>query len=100
MLYKETKFTIGASTLDPTFLALYRGENGGTPVELATGLMSSSQFEYQIMGFWLTDPYSGLFDLISEVRVTVETTGEGDSTATTGYSTNLTIRIPLQGGGE
>lgn len=100
MLYRETAFSIGASSLDPKFLALYRGENGATAVELATGLMSASQFEYLVMGYWMTEPYSGLLGFITEIRATLETSGEGDSTATTGYSTSMSVRVPLQSGGD
>lgn len=100
MLYRETDFSIEASSLDSTFLALYRGESGSTAVELATGLMSDSGFEYLIGTTWYTTPYWPQYPFISEIRVTVETAGEGDSTATTGYSSSMTLRVPLQGGEE
>jgi prepilin-type N-terminal cleavage/methylation domain-containing protein len=99
MLYRETNYEIKASALDESFLALYRGENGGTGVELATGLMAPSQFEYLVGSTWYTAPGSSRLDSISEIRVTVEATGDGDSTATDGYSASVTFRVPLQGGG-
>jgi hypothetical protein len=100
MVYRETEYEIRASSLDPTFLALYRGENGGTGVELATGLMASSQFDYLVGTTWYTAPGAARLDSISEIRITVEATKDGDSTATKGYSTSMTIRVPLQGGEE
>ena len=100
MVYREIEYEIKTSALDSTFLAVYRGENGATGVELATGLMNSSQFEYRVGATWYTAPGSSRLDSISEVRVTVQATGDGDSTATNGYSTTVTFRIPLQGGEE
>jgi hypothetical protein len=99
MVYRETEYEIKTSSLDSTSLALYRGENGGTGVELATGLMASSQLDYLVGTTWYTTPGAAQLDSISEIRVTVAAAGDGDSTSTDGYSTSETFRVPLQGGG-
>lgn len=98
MVYRELEYEIAESDLDPGMLAIYRGENGGDQLELATGLMTGSQFEYLVGSTWLAAPSGAQMDSISEIRVTVQATGRGDSITSLDYSTTVSFRVPLQGG--
>ena len=98
MLYRTVEYKIQTSTMDPTTLGLFRGPYGGTLVELATGLDSSSGFLYRTGGSSYSAPVTGAANLgkidairiVAQARTRPQTGGTQD--VTYGWGVNVHLR--------
>lgn len=98
MLYREITYTIETSVLDPSTLGLFRTVWGAPAIEFATGIDTTSQFQYRTAG---TSTYADTVNaasvgLIDAVRFVAEgrrppVTGGRDAISF-GWSVNLPIR--------
>lgn len=97
MLFRETTFTIQASTLDSMTLGLYRQIYGGSAVEFATGMDTTAQFRYRTGGGSYADTVvaSSLGD-IDAVRIVADARLPARSAtledATFGWAVNIAVR--------
>jgi hypothetical protein len=96
MLYRETTFSIQASVLEPGTLGLFRASYGQSPVELATGMDATAQFQYRTGGTTYANSVatSDLDDidavrLVAEARKRSESGGQDDITF--GWSVNIVL---------
>ncbi|MHB1194147.1 MAG: PilW family protein [Longimicrobiales bacterium] len=98
MLYRTVEYRIQASTMDPSTLGLFRGLYGGTLVELATGLDSSSGFLYRTGGASYATSVSGAASLgqIDAVRIVAQARTRpqagGAEDVTYGWAVNVHLR--------
>jgi len=70
MLFRETRFKIQSSALDPKTMGLFRAAYGGPLIEYVTGLDSTAGFEYRTGGStYATSVASGSLQSIDAVRV-------------------------------
>lgn len=98
MVYREIEYEFAESQLDSIGLGLYRGPNGGTLVEMATGLARGTHLEYRVNGAW-SFSYTGTWlDSIDALRVSVRANALGDSINSPGYTASFWVIVPLQGG--
>jgi hypothetical protein len=97
MLFRETTFSMRPSVLDPTSLGLFRQVYGQAPVEFATGIDSTAQFQYRTGTITYADTIvSGLLDDIDAVRIVANArrrsrSGIGED-ITFGWATNVALR--------
>lgn len=97
MLYRNVEFTFQQSDMDPTTWGLFRGIYGNNLVEFATGMDTTSGFEYRTGGSTYASSVTGSsLSLIDAIRVTADakekpTTG-GQSSITYGWSVNFILR--------
>jgi prepilin-type N-terminal cleavage/methylation domain-containing protein len=97
MLYRETTFTIQSSVLEPSVLGLFRGSYGQSPVELATGMDATAQFQYRTGGSSYANSVTGAANLasidavriVADARARSATGGEDDITF--GWSVNIVL---------
>lgn len=86
MLFSETTLTIRQSQLDPTTLALFWGAYGSAPVEFATGIDTTAQFQYRTSGGMLDTVSAAGVAGVDAVRIVADalkpaaTGGQDDST--------------------
>jgi len=74
MLYRETRFKIQTSALDPKTMGLFRAAYGDTLIEYVTGLDSTAGFEYRTGGStYATSVASGSLQSIDAVRIIART---------------------------
>lgn len=97
MLFRETTFTIEPSVLDPSTAGLFRREHGHGPVEFATGIDTTSHFEYRTGGSTYSDAVSsGFLDDIDAVRIVLDARRRGEAgpmdEVTFGLSTTVALR--------
>ncbi len=98
MFYRTVEYRIQTSTMDPTTLGLFRGMYGGTLVELATGLDSSSGFLYRTGGSSYATSVTGAANLgaIDAIRIVAQTRTRpragGAEDATYGWGVNVHLR--------
>lgn len=98
MIYRKVEYRIQTSTMDPTTLGLFRGMYGGTLVELATGLDSSSGFLYRTGGASYATSVTGAANLgaIDAIRIVAETRTRpqagGTDDVTYGWGVNVHLR--------
>lgn len=97
MLFRESTFTIQASALDTMTLGLYRQSYGGSPVEFATGMDTTAQFQYRTGGSSYADMVSGstvndidAVRIVAEARLPARSATQED--ATFGWSVNVAVR--------
>jgi type II secretory pathway component PulJ len=97
MLYREVEYSVDASTMEPTRLALFRTVATGTPVEFVTGVDPAAAFQYRTVGPTYANAVSGsMLDSIDAVRIVAEarrpprTGGVGD--VTYGWAVNVSLR--------
>lgn len=98
MFYRTVDYRIQTSTMDPTTLGLFRGPYGGTLVELATGLDSSSGFLYRTGGAAYATSVTGAANLgridavriVAQARTRPQTGGTQD--VTYGWGVNVHLR--------
>lgn len=96
LFYRQTTFRFTNSALVPGDRALFRGVNGGTPVEFATGLASTAAFNYRRGGStWYTSVAAANLSTIDAVRVVVQSQGKGYTSDQLTYDFGWTIDIPL-----
>jgi hypothetical protein len=97
MLFRETTFKIQTSELDPSGLGLFRGVQGGTLVEFATGMDSTARFRYKTGGSTYADTVvAASLDDIDVVRIEADArkparTGGRDD-ITFGWAVDIPIR--------
>ena len=98
MFYRTVDYRIQTSTMDPSTLGLFRGLYGGTLVELATGLDSSSGFLYRTGGSSYATSVSGAASLgqIDAVRIVAQARTRpqagGAEDVTYGWAVNVHLR--------
>lgn len=97
MLFRETKFTIRPSDLDPSSLALYREPYGKPAVEFASGIDATAQFQYRLGGTSYQDTVNaGSVDAIDAVRIVLNARRRSESgvgqDVTFGWATNRLLR--------
>ena len=97
MLYREVEYTIDASALEPTKLALYRTVTGATPVEFVTGVDPTAEFQYRTGGATYAATVSGgalanvdAIRIVAQARRQPRTGGVADITY--GWSVNVSLR--------
>jgi len=98
MIYRKVEYKIQTSDMDPSTLGLFRGIYGGTLVELATGLDSSSGFLYRTGGTTYATSVSGAASLgaidavriVAQARTRPQTGGTED--VTYGWGVNVHLR--------
>ncbi len=96
MLYGTLEYTFATSALDSTTTALYVGVQGGTPVELATGMAADAHFEYKKgPGSWQTSVTSGLTD-IDQVRIDAHALTPADASSQRNLDFELVSVVPLR----
>jgi prepilin-type N-terminal cleavage/methylation domain-containing protein len=96
MLYRETTFKIQSSVLEPGTLGLFRGSYGQSPIELATGIDSTAQFQYRTGGASYADTITAAnLDNIDAVRIVADARGRsasgGQGDVTFGWSVNIVL---------
>ena len=97
MLFRETTFKIQPSELEPTSLGLFRGAQGGSLIEFATGIDPTAQFQYRTGGSTYADTVtSASIGLVDAVRIVAgarrrATTG-GQEDVTFGWAVNIPMR--------
>jgi hypothetical protein len=97
MLYRETTFKIQDSALEPGTLGLFRGSYGQPLVEFATGMDTTSKFQYRTGGSTYADTItSANLPSIDAVRVVADARRRAESAAQNdviyGWSVNLLLR--------
>jgi type II secretory pathway pseudopilin PulG len=98
MIYRTVDYRIQTSTMDPSTLGLFRGIYGGTLVELATGLDSSSGFLYRTGGSSYATSVSGAASLgqIDAIRIVAQARTRpqagGARDVTYGWGVNVHLR--------
>ncbi len=103
MLFRETTFSIRPSVLDPTTLGLFRTDNGGTPVEFATGIDTTAAFSYHTSaGSYVDTVAASSLGSVDAVRITLDArrppaTGGRDD-VTFGWSVTVPLRTVREGG--
>jgi len=96
MLFRETTFTFRTSEMDTTTIGLFRKPYGHDAVEYATGMDTTSQFQYKVgsvYGDTLPAAFLGFIDairIVVEARKRSETGGVDD--VTFGWSINVALR--------
>jgi hypothetical protein len=97
MLYREVEYSVDASAMEPTRLALYRTIAGATPVEFVTGVDPTAAFQYRTGGATYANAVSGgmlanvdAIRIVAEARRTPRTGGVDDITY--GWSVNVSLR--------
>ena len=101
MVYRKVEYSFGPSGLDPSTVALFRRLVGGSAVEFATGMDTSSQFMYRRAGGKFTGDYVtsvgstelGAIDAIrieAEVRRAIKSVQADD--VTFGWAVNVPLR--------
>ena len=96
MLFRETTFSFRTSVMDTTTIGLFRQVYGGSPIEFATGMDSTAQFQYRIgtsygdtvPAFFL--PFVDVIRIVAEARKPAQTGGVED--VTFGWSVNVALR--------
>jgi Tfp pilus assembly protein PilW len=96
MAFRETTFSIAPSQLDSTTFAIYRTVYGGSPIEFATGIDTTSQFQYRTGGATYADTIPTAMANIDVVRIVAVArkaapTGGVDD-ITFGWSVNVPMR--------
>lgn len=97
MLFRETTFSIRQSVLEPTSLGLFRQIYGGAPVEFATGIDSTAQFQYRTGGSTYADTIvAGTLGDIDAVRIVANARRRSRSgigrDITFGWASNVALR--------
>lgn len=97
MLFRETTFRIQPSVLDTMTLGLFRQTYGGSPVEFATGMDTTAQFQYRTGGSSYADTVTGAsVGNIDAVRIVADARLPARSgvleDATFGWSVNIAVR--------
>jgi len=97
MLFRQTTFTIRPSVLDTLTLGLFRESYGASPVEFATGMDSTAQFQYRTGGASYADTVAGSsVGDIDAVRIIAEARLPAlsgiDEDATFGWAVNVPVR--------
>ena len=96
MFYRETTFTIGPSALDPSGLALFRQVNGGTAVEFASGIDTTSEFRYRLgPGSYQDAVAVGSLHLIDGVQLTMAARRRSEAVPDRDVSFGLTTTLLL-----
>ena len=96
MLFRETTFTFQTSEMDSTTVGLFRKTYGKDAVEYATGMDTTSQFQYKVgsvYGDTLPTAFLGFIDairIVVEARKRSETGGVDD--VMFGWSVNIALR--------
>ena len=72
ILFRETTFTIRQSQLDSTTLGLFRASYGAAPVEFATGIDTTAQFQYRTPGGMLDTVSAAAVGSIDAVRIVAD----------------------------
>ena len=96
MLFRETTFTFQTSEMDSTTVGLFRKPYGHDAVEYATGMDTTSQFQYKVgsvYGDTLPSFFLGFIDairIVVEARKRSETGGVDD--VMFGWSVNIALR--------
>ncbi len=96
MLFRETTFSFRTSVMDTTTVGLFRQVYGKSPIEFATGMDSTAQFQYRIgtsygdtvPGFFL--PFVDVIRIVAEARKPAQTGGVED--VRFGWSVNVALR--------
>lgn len=97
MLFRQTTFRIRPSALDTLTLGLFRETYGRSPVEFATGMDSTAQFQYRTGGASYADTVIGSsvgdIDAVRIVAAARLPARSGiDEDATFGWAVNVTVR--------
>ncbi len=97
MIYRETTFTIATSLLEPTGLALFRADYGAAAVEFATGLDTTSHFEYRTsVGTYVDTVTAASLSAVDAVRIVVDSRGPavtgGAQEVLFGWGVNVPLR--------
>jgi hypothetical protein len=102
MLYQERVFKLAVSTLDPSSFGVYYGPNGGTLMELATGLSETSAFQYLRAGrSSYDDRVTGVSGLaaIEVIRLSAVGIAPPANPARDSLNFELAITVPLKNAG-
>jgi Tfp pilus assembly protein PilW len=97
MIYRDVNFVFATSQMDPTTVALFRGVDGGSVVEFATGMNTTAQFKYRTTGStYATSVASGSTSTITAIRIEAQAqrkpqTGGVDD-VTFGWGVNVILR--------
>lgn len=97
MLFRETKFSIRPSDLDPASLALYREPYGRPAVEFASGIDTTAHFQYRLGGTSYQDTVvAASLGAVDAVRIVLDARRRSESGAgqdvTFGWATNRLLR--------
>ena len=96
ILFRETTFKFQTSVMDSTTLGLFRQSYEADPIEYATGMDTTSQFQYRV-GTSYSDTLPSFFlssvdviRIVAEARKRAETGGVDD--VAFGWSVNIALR--------
>ena len=96
LFYRTTEYKFAASTLVAGDRALWRAVNGGSLVEFATGLKTTSKFYYRRGGTtWYTYVAPANLSTIDAIRVDIQSQGKGTTSSELTYDFGWTVDIPL-----
>jgi len=98
MLFRQTTFEIKESVLDSTQLGLFRAAYGGSSVEFATGMDSSAQFQYRVLGgSTYADTISGsAVANIDAVRIVADTRKPAQTGGRDDLRFGWSVKIPVR----
>lgn len=98
LLHRDLELEFTTSGLDPSHIGLFRGTDGSTPVEVASGLGTGSGFEYRLRGenSFASTVSSGDLAAIHAVRLTVEAVAEREGAGLDPYEYTLSRVVPVR----
>lgn len=96
MVYEEVELSIAQSTLDPVLVALYRGPEGGTLTEYATGIATTARFQYRRGTTWYNQVGAGALNEVDAVRIVAATHQPAESGIGTDADFEIVVDIPLR----
>ncbi len=97
LLFTKTTYRFQTSVLDPTTIGLFRQIQGDTPVEFATGMDSTAQFQYRAGSSSYEESVSGSsLEDVDVVRIVSEVKGPAppglEGVIRFGWSVNVALR--------
>jgi len=97
MIFGETTLKFDTSEMDSTTVGLFRQIYGDTPVEYATGMDTTAQFQYRTGGATYSDTVTAaklqdidVIRIVADARARARTGGKDD--VTFGWSVNVALR--------
>lgn len=96
MMFRETTFSIRPSQLDTTTFALFRTVFGKAPVEFATGMDTTAQFQYRTGGSTYTDTVPTAVGTIDAVRIVADARKRAPTGGVDDITFGWAVNIPLR----
>lgn len=97
MLFRETTFKIQPSELEPGSLAVFRAAYGDSLVEFATGVDTTAQFRYRMVGGGFSDTVSvGSLASIDAVRLMADARRPAPTGGVEDITFGWTVTVPLR----